>query len=144
MDGHYRMPRAPLHYGEPFDHAQFEVITDMPVKSLITAPRDGFSATANEPLQIRGHAWSGHIPVGAVELSVDGGGTWRAASLGPAPGRFAWRRFSFSLAEPPRGAIEIVARATDLNGRAQPLASVPWNPRGYLNNMCHRVWGPIA
>ena len=38
MDGHYRMPRAPLRHGEPFDHAQFEIITDMPVKSLITAP----------------------------------------------------------------------------------------------------------
>ena len=60
-DGHYRMPRAPLRYGEPFDATQFEIITDMPVKSLITAPRDGFAAAVGEPLQIRGHAWSGHV-----------------------------------------------------------------------------------
>ncbi len=86
MDGHYRMPRAPLRYGEPFDHAQFEIITDMPVKSLITAPQDGFSATANEPLHIRGHAWSGHTPVEKVELSFDGGGSWRAASSRPRTG----------------------------------------------------------
>ena len=39
MDGHYRMPRAPLRYGVTFDEAGFEIITDMPVKSLITAPR---------------------------------------------------------------------------------------------------------
>ena len=143
MDGHYRMPRAPLRPGEPLDHAQVEIITDMPVKSLITAPQNGFSATANEPLQIRGHAWSGHTPVETVELSFDGGGSWRSASLGPAPGRFAWRRFSFTLAGSPPGAIEIVARATDSNGRAQPLESVPWNPRGYLNNMCHRVRGTL-
>ena len=121
MDGHYRMPRAPLRYGEPFDHAQFEIITDMPVKSLITAPREGFSATASEPLHIRGHAWSGHTPVETVELSFDGGGSWRAASLGPAADRFAWRRFSFTLAGPPRGAIEIIARATDLE---RPRATV--------------------
>ena len=57
----------------------------------------------------------------------------------PLPDRFAWRRFAFTLADPPPGAIEIIARATDANGRAQPLESVPWNPRGYLNNMCHRV-----
>jgi sulfite oxidase len=143
MDGHYRMPRKPLRHGEPFDAAEFEIITDMPVKSLITAPRDGFSAMANEPLHIRGHAWSGHTPVEKVELSFDGGGSWRAARLAPQRDRFAWRRFSFALPAPPRGAVAIVARATDLNGRAQPVECVPWNPRGYLNNMCHRVSGSI-
>jgi sulfite oxidase len=142
-EGHYRMPRAPLRYGERFNHAQFEIITDMPVKSLITAPREGFSARAGEPLRIRGHAWSGHAPVGTAELSFDGGVSWRAVSLAPAPDRFAWRRFEFTLAYPPPGAIEIVARATDTNGRAQPLDSVPWNPRGYCNNMCHRVRGTV-
>jgi DMSO/TMAO reductase YedYZ molybdopterin-dependent catalytic subunit len=144
MDGHYRMPRAPLRYGEPFDHAQFEIITDMPVKSLITAPQDGFLASANEPLHIRGHAWSGHTPVEKVELSFDGGKSWRATALGPAADRFAWRRFAYTLTNPPRGAIEIIARATDTHGRAQPLECVPWNPRGYLNNMCHRVNGNIV
>jgi sulfite oxidase len=143
MDGHYRMPHAPLRYGEPFDTAQFEIITDMPVKSLITAPQDGFSVAANQPLHIRGHAWSGHTPVEKTELSFDGGNSWRAASLAPALDRFAWRRFAYTLTNPPPGAIEIVARTTDANGHAQPLASVAWNPRGYLNNMCHRVRGSI-
>ena len=54
------------------------------------------------------------------------------------------RRFAFTLADPPPGAIEIVARATDIDGRSQPMECVPWNPRGYLNNMCHRVRGHIA
>jgi sulfite oxidase len=144
MDGHYRMPRAPLHYGEPFEASEFEIITDMPVKSLITAPQDGFSVAANRPLHVRGHAWSGHTPVVKVELSFDGGGTWRAASLAAALDRFAWRRFTLTLTDPPRGAIEIIARATDMNGRAQPLESAPWNPRGYLNNMCHRVGGRLG
>src|SRR6185436_10400567 len=60
--GHYRMPRTPLRYGEPFDDREFEIITDIPVKSLITAPREGFSAPLGQPLTIRGHAWSGHTP----------------------------------------------------------------------------------
>jgi sulfite oxidase len=143
-DGHYRMPRAPLRHGEPFDDSQFEIITDMPVKSLITAPRDGFSAPAGEPLHIRGHAWSGHTPVAKIEVSFDGGASWRAADLGTLPGRFAWRRFAFTLADPPRGAIEIVARATDADGRAQPLECEPWNPRGYLNNAVHRLRGRVG
>ena len=142
-DGHYRMPRTPQRYGEPFDHAEFEIITDMPVKSLITAPQDGFVATSSEPLHIGGHAWSGHTPVAKVELSFDGGGSWRAASLAPAPDRFAWRRFEFTLERPPRGPIEIVTRATDAAGHTQPMQSVPWNPRGYCNNMVHRVHGTM-
>ena len=41
------------------------------------------------------------------------------------------------------GAIEIVARAIDANGRAQPLDSAPWNPRGYCNNAAHWVRGHV-
>ena len=143
-DGHYRMPRAPLRYGEPFDAAKFEIITDMPVKSLITAPRDGFSAAADEPLQHSRprleRAYAGREGRAVVRRRpVVARGGPRAAR-----DRFAWRRFTFTLTSPPPGEIEIVARATDANGRAQPLDSVPWNPRGYLNNMCHRVRGRIG
>ncbi len=143
QDTHYRLPRGPVRPGEQLDLAQFEVITDMPVRSLITAPRDGFGAPAGRPLTIRGHAWSGHVPLGNVEVSIDGGRTWRPATLGPLPDRFAWRRFELSVSALP-GDVEIVARARDITGRAQPLDSVPWNPRGYCNNLCHRVRGRIG
>jgi DMSO/TMAO reductase YedYZ molybdopterin-dependent catalytic subunit len=144
LDGHYRMPRRPLRYGEPYDSSQFEIITDIPVKSLITAPREGFAAPADRPLEVRGHAWSGHVPVAGVDVSTDGGASWRAATLAPPADRFAWRRFSFTFAQPPAGAIEIAARARDANGRMQPLQCAPWNPRGYCNNMVHRVRGQIG
>lgn len=140
---HYRLPRTPVRYGEAIDKSQFEVITDIPVRSLITSPRDGFHAAAGHKLTVRGHAWSGHVAVARVELSCDGGRTWSPASLGPLPDRFAWRRFEATLA-PPTGPIEIIARATDTQGRTQPLDSVPWNPRGYCNNRTHRISGTIA
>jgi hypothetical protein len=114
------------------------------VRSLIASPRDGFSAPAGRPLAVRGHAWSGHVPVAKLEVSGDGGQSWRTAALGALPGRFAWRRFELSFDDPVRGAVELVARATDADGRAQPLNSVPWNPRGYCNNLCHRVRGRIG
>ena len=143
LDGHYRMPRWRLRYGEPFDNHFFEIITDMPVKSLITAPRDGFWAPAGAPLPIRGHAWSGHVPVARVEISLDGGRSWDNAELKPASGRFAWRRFTFVARQLPAGEVEIIARAMDGAGRVQPLECVAWNPRGYLNNMVHRVRGEL-
>jgi DMSO/TMAO reductase YedYZ molybdopterin-dependent catalytic subunit len=141
--GHYRLPRTPLRYGERYDRDQFDVITDMPMRSLITAPAEGFTAPVGETLVVRGHAWSGHIPLARVEVSGDGGATWRAASLGPLPDRFAWRRFEATFVDLPTGEIELIARATDHNGNAQPLQSVSWNPGGYCNNLCHRVRGRI-
>jgi DMSO/TMAO reductase YedYZ molybdopterin-dependent catalytic subunit len=140
-DGHYRMPRKPLRYGESYDPDEFVIITDMPVRSLITVPAQGFGGKAGQPLEVRGHAWGGHVPVEKVELSFDGGRSWHAAELGPLTDRFAWRRFTFTLAKPSVGEMEITARATDANARTQPMESVPWNPRGYLNNLCHRVRG---
>jgi hypothetical protein len=134
----------PLRYGEPFDDSAFEIITDVPVKSLITAPQDGFAIPAGRPLAIRGHAWSGHTPVSRVGISLDGGRSWQPADLKPAAGRFAWRRFTFTSADPPKGEIEIIAQATDESGNVQPMQCVPWNPRGYSNNMVHRVRGRIG
>jgi sulfite oxidase len=142
-DGHYRMPRTALRFDEPYDVDDFEIITDIPVRSLITSPAEGFAAPADRPLEVRGHAWSGHVPVEKVELSFDAGWSWREAMLGPLPERFAWRRFTLMLPVPPLGQIEITARATDANGRTQPIESVSWNPRGYGNNICHRVRGMI-
>ena len=144
---HYRLPRVPvrpLGPGERFDEALFDVITDVPARAVITAPADGFAAPAGAPLAVRGHAWSGHVALARVEVSGDGGTTWHVAQLGPLPDRFAWRRFAVTLPAPRAGAIEIVARASDAQGRAQPLDSAPWNPRGYCNNTVHRVCGRVG
>jgi sulfite oxidase len=144
---HYRLPRAPvapLAPGERYDEALFDVITDVPVRAVITSPREGFTAPAGVPLSVRGHAWSGHTPLAKVELTYDGGRSWHMAALGPLPDTFAWRRFTATLAPPPAGAIEIIARASDASGRTQPLQSAPWNPRGYCNNTVHRVQGRIG
>ena len=141
---HYRMPRVPMQPGDPIDESLFDVITDMPVRSVITSPRDGFTARLGDPLMLRGHAWSGHVPVASVEVSTDGGTRWRKATLGPLPDRFAWRRVLLTLPAPQPGELEIIMRATDAQGHTQPLSSAPWNPRGYLNNTCHRIRGTIS
>jgi len=144
---HYRLPRVPvrpLAAGERYDESLFDVITDMPARAVITAPVDGFAAQGGAALAVRGRAWSGHTPLTGVEVSCDGGRTWQAAALGPLPDVFAWLRFTATLTPPPAGAIEIIARATDARGRAQPLGSTPWNPRGYCNNTVHRVRGVIG
>ena len=144
---HYRLPRVPvrpLAPGERYDDSVFEVITDVPMRAVVTAPHDGFAAPAGAQLVVRGHAWSGHTPLAKVELSVDGGKSWQVTELGPLPDAFAWRRFTATLAPPSAGPIEIIARASDVAGRSQPLESAAWNPKGYCNNTVHRVKGRIV
>jgi DMSO/TMAO reductase YedYZ molybdopterin-dependent catalytic subunit len=138
----YRLPTVPVRPGDPVNEAQFKVITDMPVNSIITSPANGF-VQANGPLEIRGFAWSGHTPVLSVAVSIDGGERWQTADLQDEVERFAWRRFKASIEPAMSRPVTIMARATDIEGRAQPLDSAPWNPRGYCNNAVHRVRGEI-
>lgn len=138
----YRLPVRSIAPGEPLDPADFAVITDMPVKSLITRPLSGFAVTSGEPLRVAGFAWSGATPVASVAVSADDGLSWREAELEAGEGPFAWRPFSVELKGLGPGPITVIARATDISGRSQPLA-MPWNPRGYCNNVVQRVTGQI-
>lgn len=88
----YRMPRRSVRPDETPDPAMFSVITDMPVKSLITEPAEDFRASG--PMIVSGFAWSGAVPVWRVDVSVDGGHTWLPASLEQGAGPWAWRRFT--------------------------------------------------
>ena len=141
---YYRLPRGPISAKEPIDPSLFEIITDMPVKSLITSPADGFNWCLGDPLRVRGFAWSGHTAVSSVAISANGGETWQPAELEPQRDRFAWRRFTAFLGPLPEGAVMLTARATDWSRRMQPLDSAAWNPRGYCNNSVHRVRGSIT
>lgn len=139
----YRLPISPVLPGEPLDPTNFAVITDMPVKSLVTHPANGFTAVAGEEIAVAGFAWSGAVPVAAVELSCDGARRWNEVALEPGEGPFAWRRFEARLRAGAPGPFTILARARDVAGHCQPL-EMPWNPRGYCNNQVQRVSGKVA
>jgi hypothetical protein len=85
-----------------------------------------------------GRAWSGGAPASGVDVSVDGGESWEAASLGPAElGPWAWRGWSFEW-DAELGEYVLSCRARDEAGNEQPL-DPPWNVGGYANNAVQRV-----
>ena len=135
----YRVPCEPVAPGSAVADDNMCIIESMPVKSLITFPKSGIEISQHNPLGVRGHAWAGDHAVQAVQTSIDFGATWQKAKLKKPANRFAWQHWSAKLAFPQPGYYEIWARATDDEGRSQPMVLPGWNPRGYLNNACHRI-----
>ena len=135
----YRVPRYPISPGEKIEEKDMKIIESMPVKSLITYPKTGAAFKKSKLLHIRGHAWAGELEVSKMEYSIDFGATWNICALEKPYNRLAWQHFKADILFPQKGYYEIWARATDSDGKAQPMLVPGWNPKGYLNNACHRI-----
>ena len=135
----YRVPCKPVAPGATVTDAEMCIIESMPVKSLITFPKSGNSHSRNAELEVRGHAWSGDHQVKRLYTSIDFGATWQRAKLRKPVNRLAWQHWSATIEFPEDGYYEIWARAVDDRGISQPHVLPAWNPRGYLNNACHRI-----
>lgn len=135
----YRVPCTPVSPGEEVKDENMCIIESMPVKSLITYPKSGAMLSKGKKLAIRGHAWAGEFEVAKMEYSIDFGSTWKTATIKKPVNRLAWQHFSAEVEFPQEGYYEVWARATDARGVAQPMLVPGWNPKGYLNNACHRI-----
>jgi len=135
----YRVPCKSVAPGTTVPDDEMCIIESMPVKSLITFPKSGIEHSAGQALALRGHAWAGDAEVAEVHVSIDFGSTWIKANLEAPANRFAWQHWSANVEFPDIGYFEVWAKATDEHGRAQPMVLPGWNPKGYLNNACHRI-----
>lgn len=135
----YRVPSKPVAPGTEVPDEDMGIIESMPVKSLITFPKSGALIQEGQSLDIRGHAWAGQLEVSTLHYSIDFGSTWQRTRLERPKNRLAWQHWSAKVSFPQKGYYEIWARATDSNGKAQPMVVPGWNPKGYLNNACHRI-----
>lgn len=101
------------------DGRAHEFTFEMDVKSVVTFPNSEKSFTAKGPYEISGLAWSGRGHITRVDVSVDGGRTWRQAALQePILSKCVTRfRFPFQWEGQP---LEIQSRAVDSKGEVQP------------------------
>lgn len=90
----------------------------------------GTELTAGSRHLLTGRSWSGNGLIHKVEVSVDGGASWKRAKLHAPKHRAGWARWSTEWTPDRRGPAELKARATDAAGVTQP-ASVPFNDSGY-------------
>lgn len=139
----YRVPLEPVEPGQmkvsDFTLTNSEPTYAFRIKSVIFSPIEGDSPKAGR-VTVRGVAFNdGRAPVTLVEVSTDGGTTWKAAAVEKADSPFAWQHWSVDL-ELPAGTHTLVSRATDARGRSQPLdGTVMWNPKGYEWNGADHV-----
>ncbi|MCE0732406.1 sulfite oxidase [Halomonas sp. G15] len=140
----YSVPKNPVAPGSVVPKEDFVTIESMPVKSLVTFPKSGIDHAMGETMTVRGHAWAGDLAVKEVHVSIDFGATWQKAELKEAPNRLAWQRWTTAVDFPETGYYEVWARATDEEGHSQPMVVPGWNPKGYLNNACHRIAVQVA
>ena len=107
-------------------------VQEMSVKSWINSPIPEDGQQAAGMVQIQGVAFGGMDAVKGVEVSIDGGKTWKQARLiGPDMGKYAWRQFVLQ-AELPKGTYRLASRATDDKGNVQPETRGE-NQSGYNN-----------
>jgi len=134
METAYKYPKEPGAPGVTFKPDEMRPVTELFVKSNITeAPS---RARVGEAATIRGFAFSGAPDIAKVEVSDDGGQTWRPAALDPQHDPYAWRLWSFRYTPAAAGRVTLLARATDIRGSEQPKEAV-WNQSGYLYNGWH-------
>ncbi len=141
MASAYRIPKGKFPLVDRFISQEAEAntpITEMVVNSLITSPAEVQSERAGQAVEVKGIAWDGGYGIQLVEVSADGGQSWRPAQLGRDMGRYAWRPWSFSFKPERPGDYAVLAKATNRLGASQTFDAI-FNPAGYHHNVVSRA-----
>ncbi|MEU9833361.1 sulfite oxidase [Streptosporangium sp. NPDC048047] len=91
----------------------------------------GARLAAGHPHVLRGRSWSGNGRITGVQVSLDGGATWRPAQLHGSHLAPAWVRWHVTWCPRATGPYELMARAVDETGAVQPDRT-PHNRFGYM------------
>lgn len=145
MQKAYRVPANMFPVDHPFpsqDNKASWPITEMVVNSLIADPIAGTSLPAHG-FTIEGVAWDRGHGIKQVEISLDGGKSWKRAALGKNLGRFAFHPFTFHTGKLAPGNYVISSRATNNAGETQ-VDKLKFNPAGYHNNVPQQIPVTVA
>jgi DMSO/TMAO reductase YedYZ molybdopterin-dependent catalytic subunit len=124
----YRMS-PPGQKGDPSQASVWE----MAAKSWINSPGPDAGPLSAGMHQIKGVGFGGTQAVKMIEVSVDGGKTWKEAQLvGPDLGKFAWRQFVLPV-KLASGSYVLMSRVTDVQGKQQAESRIE-NTSGYSNS----------
>jgi DMSO/TMAO reductase YedYZ molybdopterin-dependent catalytic subunit len=116
--------------------AELTPLTEMQIKAEIAKPAEGETVPANSSVRVHGAAWTSDGEITKVELSTDGGSSWKEANLLGEPKPNAWRFWEFNWQTPAAaGDQTLIARATDSLGRTQPVLHDPDRGTYMINHL---------
>ena len=111
-------------------------VTELQVKAEIARPAEGETVPANTSVPVHGAAWACDAEITKVELSTDGGVTWKDAKLLGESNPNAWRLWEFNWQTPlSPGTQTLIARATDSRGLTQPVNRDPDRGTYMINHL---------
>ena len=136
----YRVPKGMFGASgfESQDTEQNSPITSIKVNSLVVDPAPGAVLERGKRVEVLGIAWDGGSGIRNVEVSLDGGRTWRDAKLQRDIGRYSWRQWRYAIKPEQAGAMTVMARAHARDGSTQTDTLVH-NPAGYHHNVVQKV-----
>jgi DMSO/TMAO reductase YedYZ molybdopterin-dependent catalytic subunit len=118
------------------DIAERTPLTELQVKAQIAKPAEGEIVPANSSVRVHGAAWTCDGEITKVELSTDGGASWNETKLIDKPIPNAWCRWEFQWRTPSQPGKQIlIARATDSQGRTQPVERDPDRGTYMINHL---------
>ena len=91
--------------------------------AIIATPAD--STVVGGVVHIGGIAFAGDRGISAVDVSTDGGATWKSATLSSHKSNLTWVLWTLDWTPPRSGSFRIVARAVDAAGTPQDLNPAP-------------------
>ena len=134
MKRSYRVPRAE-------DEKDTYSLQSLEVKSVIVGPADGARLAASR-VTVWGWAWAGEGELNGIDVSTNGGQSWKPGQFVGKWDRYSWRKWEFDW-DATAGTHTVMARATDSLGRIQP-ATRAFNPLGYRWNVIHSIKVDVA
>jgi DMSO/TMAO reductase YedYZ molybdopterin-dependent catalytic subunit len=144
FDGYWMTKAYRIPSNDGADESPSELATDtapiarMNVRSLFARPLGGETLRRGEAFAIEGVAFDSGSGIARVEVSTDGGASFRAADLGTDLGGYSFRRWRATWTPVTAGPATLVVRATSASGETQRTAR-RWNRAGYMKNEPERV-----
>jgi DMSO/TMAO reductase YedYZ molybdopterin-dependent catalytic subunit len=115
-----------------------EPINRMVPRSFFTNVTPATRVKPGSPVPLRGIALGGDCGVAAVDVSVDGGATWKPTALGRDEGAYSFRQWKAQVTAPASGVLAAMVRCTNARQVAQ-LMEANWNGSGFMRNVVETV-----
>ena len=120
-----------------------EPINRMVPRSFFTNVTAATTLKPGAPTPLRGIAFGGDCGIASVDTSIDGGATWRPATLGNDEGPYSFRQWTAEATAPAAGNLTAMVRCTNTKAEIQPTETF-WNGGGFMRNVIESVTLQVA